>query len=204
MQERCIQRLGAKKAHPVQVRIIAATNKPLEKDVKAGKFRSDLYYRLNEFTILIPPLRKRKDDLPYLAKKFIDEVGEELKKRSAGISREVLSVLVSYHWPGNVRELRNVIRQAVLLCEENIPIKTEHLMFSTDLVPAATEGHPSVYINEDEGGGLREKLRSTTAALEKKIIAEVLKETKGNKSKAARKLEIDYKTLLRKIKIHGI
>jgi DNA-binding NtrC family response regulator len=206
MQERCIQRLGAKKATPlVQVRIIAATNKPLEEDVKAGKFRSDLYYRLNEFTILIPPLRNRKDDLPYLAKKFIDEVGEELKKKSSGISREVLSALVSYYWPGNVRELRNVIRQAVLLCEENIPIKTEHLMFSTHSLPAATEIYPFVSVNTDGGGKtLREMLKFTTDAFEKRVIEEAIKETKGNKSKAARKLGIDYKTLLRKIKIHQI
>jgi len=205
MQERCIQRLGAKKAHPVHVRIIVATNKPLEKDVKAGKFRSDLYYRLNEFIILIPPLRERKDDLPYLAKKFIDEVGEELKKRSAGVSREALSALVSYHWPGNVRELRNVIRQAVLLCNENIPIKTEHLLLSNHLAPVATEVYPSVFVNADGGEKtLREMLKFTTDAFEKRIIEEAIKEAKGNKSKAARKLGIDYKTLLRKIKIHQI
>lgn len=205
MQERCVQRLGAKKAQPIRVRIVAAANKPLEKDVEAGKFRSDLYFRLKEFPITVPPLRERKDDIPYLAKKFMDEAQEEIKKKCGGISKEALSVLLSYPWPGNVRELRNVVRQAALLCEENLPIKTEHLMLSTHLMSDKTEIGLAVSVMGYEGKKpLKETLKPEIDALEKRIIQEVLTETKGNKSEAARILDIDYKTLFRKMKIHQI
>lgn len=205
MQERCIQRLGAKKAQPIQVRILAATNQSLENDVGAGRFRSDLYFRLKEFSLTVPPLRMRAD-IPYLAKKFIDEVEGELKKKCAGISKEALSALCSYPWPGNVRELRNVIRQAVLLCEENGPINPDHLMLTTELMPGPTETDPAASLNLFYNGkkSLKEQVKSFTDALEKRIIKEVLTETKGNKSKVSRKLGIDYKTLLRKIKMHEI
>lgn len=206
MQERCIQRLGAKKAQPIQVRIIAATNHSLENDVEAGRFRSDLYFRLKEFSLIVPPLRERKEDIPYLAKKFMDEVERELKKKCAGISKKALSAVFSCPWPGNVRELRNVIRQAVLLCEENAPINPEHLMLTTELMPGPTETDPAVSLNlfYNDKKSLKEQVKSLTDALEKRIIEEVLTETKGNKSKASRKLGIDYKTLFRKIKLHQL
>lgn len=206
MQERCIQRLGAKKAEPIQVRIIAATNQSLENDVEAGRFRSDLYFRLKEFSITVPPLRERKGDIPYLAIKFMNEVEGELKKKCAGISKKTLSALFSYPWPGNVRELRNVIRQAVLLCEENVSINLEQLMLTTRLMTIPTETDPAASLNLFYNGkkSLKEQVKSLTDALEKRIIEEVLTETKGNKSKASRKLSIDYKTLLRKIKMHQI
>jgi len=205
MQERCIQRLGAKKAQPIQVRIIAATNQSLENDVKAGRFRSDLYFRLKEFSITVPPLRRRAD-IFYLSKKFVNEAERELKKKCAGISKETLNALFSYPWPGNVRELRNVIRQAVLLCEENGPINPEHLMLTTELMPGPTETDPALSPNLFYNGkkSLKEQVKSFTDALEKRIVEEVLRETKGNKSKASRKLGIDYKTLLRKIKMHQL
>lgn len=203
MQERRIQRLGAKQSQSVQVRIIAATNQPLEKDVEEGGFRSDLYFRLKEFAIKVPALRKRKDDIPYLAKRFMDEVQLELDKKCDRISKEALACLISYQWPGNVRELRNVIRQAVLLSEENIPIKSEHLVFSSRLIPDAvkTDSVPFHEICNGEGT-LKDILKTYTDAMEKKIIKEMLSETRGNKSEAARRLGIDYKTLLRKIKIY--
>jgi len=203
MQERCIQRLGAKKVQPIQVRIIAATNQPLENDVEAGRFRADLYFRLKEFSITVPPLRRRADIL-YLSRKFVNEAEGELKKKCAGISQEALSALFSYPWPGNVRELRNVIRQAVLLCEENRPINPECLMLTTELMPGPTETDPAASLNLFYNGkkSLKEQVKSFTDALEKRIIKEVLTEAKGNKSKASRKLGIDYKTLLRKIKMH--
>lgn len=206
MQERCIQRLGAKKAQPIQVRIIAATNHSLGNDVEAGRFRSDLYFRLKEFSLIVPPLRERKEDIPYLAKKFMDEVEGELKKKCAGISKKALSAVFSCPWPGNVRELRNVIRQAILLCEENAPINPEHLMLTTELMPGPTETDPAVSLSlfYNDKKSLKEQVKSLTDALEKRIIEEVLTETKGNKSKASRKLGIDYKTLFRKIKLHQL
>jgi DNA-binding NtrC family response regulator len=205
MQERCIQRLGASELRPIHVRIIAATNQPLEKDVDTGTFRSDLYFRLKEFVIRVPALKDRKGDIPFLAKKFTDEVQGELGKRCQGFTKEALSLLVSYLWPGNVRELRNVIRQAVLLCEENGFVRPEHLMLSADLASQGreTESHlsPEIY---DGKSSLKETIKTMAGNLEKRIIMEALAETKGNKSEVARRLGIDYKTLLRKIKLHEI
>ena len=203
MQERCIQRLGAKKVQPVQVRIITATNQVMEDDIKAGRFRSDLYFRIREFSIKVPPLRERKEDIFYLSQKFIDETDKELKKKSTGISKKAQKVLLSYSWPGNVRELRNVIRQAVLLCDDNNSINPEQLKISPHLISDIK----SLYLHDKLYDGkkpLKEMVKFHTDALEKKFIKEAIAETKGNKSKAAKNLKIDYKTLLRKIKEHRI
>ena len=205
IQERVIQRLGGKKPVDIGVRIVAATNQSIEKDVESGRFRTDLYFRLNEFTIRTPALRDRSEDIPYLAKKFMDEVEEELGKRSSGFSKESLIALTSYRWPGNVRELRNVIRQAVLLSDENAPIQPAHLTFSSHLIPGRKKRGPSVLdgvYNDKES--LKEIVKSYVDTIEKRVIKEAMAEAKGNKSKVAKKLRVDYKTLLRKIKAHGI
>ncbi len=205
MQERCIQRLGANEPRPVQVRIIAATNQPLEKDVDSGNFRSDLYFRLKEFVIRAPALKDRKGDIPYLAKKFTDEVQGELQKRCRGFTKEALGSLVAYHWPGNVRELRNVIRQAVLLCEDNSFVQPEHLMLSASLMSDSTKAETGVSPKIHHGSkSLREMVKSVTDSVEKRAIKEALAKTNGNKSEVARILGVDYKTLLRKIKLHQI
>lgn len=204
LQERVLQRLGAKKARPVNVRMIAATNRPLDQDVEAGTFRSDLYFRLREFAIRVPALRERTEDIPYLVTRFVKEAQKELNKEPAGFSREALHALNAYPWPGNVRELRNVIRQAVLLAEEG-SIQSEHLFFTPGLAPRAHAEQPAaeaaVY---DENASLKEAIRSATQDLEQRIIEEALAKARGNKSEAARKLGIDYKTLLRKIKCLNI
>ena len=205
IQERIIQRLGAKTPLPIDARIVAATNQSLEKDVESGRFRSDLYFRLNEFSVRMPALRERIEDIPYLAGKFMDEVEKELNKAVGGFSKEALLSLSAYHWPGNVRELRNVIRQAVLLCDKNSPVQPVHLNYHSP-VPTATETmdfttSEPVY---DGSKSLKELVQSHLNALEKKLIQEALSEAKGNKSEAARKLEVDYKTLLRKIKALGV
>ena len=205
MQERCIQRLGANEPRPVQVRIIAATNQSLEKDVDAGSFRSDLYFRLKEFVIRIPALRDRKEDIPYLAKKFTDEVQGELEKKCRGFTKGALGSLVAYPWPGNVRELRNVIRQAVLLSEENGFVQPAHLMVNTSLMPDTTDADTGVSPKMDHRNrSLKEMVKSVTDSLEKRAIQEALDEAAGNKSEVARILGMDYKTLLRKIKLHHI
>ncbi|MBU0735278.1 MAG: sigma-54 dependent transcriptional regulator, partial [Proteobacteria bacterium] len=204
-QERAVQRLGAKKPVDIKVRIVAATNQSLEKDVGAGRFRPDLYFRLNEFTIRTPALRKRSEDIPYLAKKFMDEVEVELKKKCAGFSKEALLSLSSYHWPGNVRELRNVIRQAVLLCDKHDPIRPDHLTFSAHLMPCAKNGKPALSQTVYDGKKpLKELVKAYTDTIEKSVIKEAMAEAEGNKTQVAKKLKVDYKTLLRKIKALGI
>jgi len=204
IQEDMIMRLGGKKPVPVTVRIIAATNQSFAEDLKNGRFRSDLYFRLNEFSLKMPSLKERLEDIPYLAKKFLDEAELELEKKCAGFSREALLALGAYHWPGNVRELRNMIRQAALLCEENAPIQEHHLFFTGGgHLPNEGISCPSTTIHE-EGKSLKEMVNDRVEAVEKEIVGKVLKEADGNKSETARKLGMDYKTLLRKIKHLGI
>jgi len=199
MQERQIQRLGAKKAEPVHVRILAATNQPLEADVGAGRFRSDLFYRLKEFIIDLPALRNRKEDIPYLAKRFMDEAQIELNKSCLGFSREALNMLISCSWPGNVRELRNVIRQAVLLCNDHEPICPEHLILTCDSTSDPDQTKMACLTNPNNRP-LKEIIRNYTESIEKRLITEEIERCGGNKSEAARGLGIDYKTLLRKLK----
>lgn len=125
LEERVIQRVGGTEDIEVNVRIIAATNRDLQSEVRKGRFRKDLYYRLNVISILIPPLRDRKYDVPLLAEYFIKEFNRILGKNVMGCDPEALQVLLNYDWPGNVRELRNVIERAVLLCDEEIILKED-------------------------------------------------------------------------------
>ena len=205
IQERKIQRLGGGEPISVSTRILAATNQSLEADVESGRFRSDLYFRLNEFTIKLPPLRERVDDIPYLAAKFENEVEKELNKQCGGLSSGALRVLSSYSWPGNVRELRNAIRQSVLLCEEHMAIAPKHLVFSSNHptgAPQKAENAPTDLYDGSEP--LKKIINRIRNEVEKNTIREVLTLTKGNKSETTRRLSIDYKTLLRKIKKYQI
>jgi len=204
LQEREVQRLGANAPVRIDVRIIAATNQPLQKDVDAGLFRSDLFFRLNEFTVYMPPLRNRKEDIPYLASRFMTEVGEELGTTWGGISDEALDLLTKYRWPGNVRELRHVIRQAVLLSGSDGMIQPQHLTFISH---RPSEAEMEIGLSSMVGPvekSLSEMVAALKEAFESKVIEEALIQTKGNKSEAARKLQVDYTTLLRKIKTHRL
>lgn len=135
----------------------------------------------------------------------MNEVQQELNKKYAGISKAALQLPVSYPWPGNVRELRNLIRQAVLLCEENGSIKPEHLTFTSNVIAYTSEINSSVSSRMyDEKKSLSETVKPIIQTVEKNIITEMIAETKGNKSEAARRLGIDYKTLLRKIKTYQL
>jgi two-component system nitrogen regulation response regulator GlnG len=194
IQERKISKLGGKHASPVDVRIIVSSNIPLVKLVEEGKFRSDLYYRFNEFKIELPPLRKRKDDIPFLAKKFIDEGNMELSKNVKGLHKDSLAMLINYHWSGNVREFKNVIKRAVLLAEDLI--EPSHLIFDNATL------HLPVIPEEETTEGL--SLKEITKKVEKREIEQALLRTSGNKSKASKMLKIDYKTLLSKIAEYSI
>ena len=129
LQERRIRRLGSNKEIDVDVRVVVAGNERLEYLIESGHFRMDLYQRLNEFCIEIPPLRRRKDDIVFLCKRFLDITNKELNKNVRGITKETLEMLLTYNWPGNVRELKNVIRRAVLLASE--VIEPKHLLIKT-------------------------------------------------------------------------
>jgi two-component system nitrogen regulation response regulator GlnG len=198
LQERRVQSLGGKKPVPVDVRIIAASNVPLEQEVHAGRFRQDVYYRVNEFRITLPPLRER-DDILHLANEFLPEAGTELGRPCRKISEAAAQVLVHYPWPGNVRELRNVIRRAILLASD--VIEPEHLsVLPIDPCPATALGAGPM----PGDSSLREIADAAAAEAEQQAIRRVLRATKGNKSEAARLLRTDYKTLHLKMKQYGI
>ena len=180
------------------MRIVAASNKDLEKAVEEKKFREDLYYRLNVFPIRIPPLRERKEDIPLLVEYFIKKYCLEIKTPLKSISKEALDMLMNYLWKGNVRELENAIERAVILCDGDM-ITPEHF------ISEQTVRVRVLLKNLLVAGNTRICCkRSTEERRNPQRIMSALKETKGNKTRAAEILQVSYKTLLTKIKEYGI
>jgi two-component system, NtrC family, response regulator HydG len=199
LQERQVKPVGAEKAFPIDVRFIAATNAPLEAEAKAGKFRQDLYYRLAEFTVNLPPLRERNEDLPTLANYFREEASAEFRKPVATLSGEAAILLMAHSWPGNIRELRNVIRQAVLLTTSSmVEADTIKDLLGKSKSPLETPGPVEVPVLA--GQSLKQIAERAVEEAEKQAIRHVLKSTGGNKSKASKILKTDYKTLHLKVK----
>ncbi len=193
LQEREIERLGGKKPIRVDVRVIAATNMNLEKDISAGRFREDLYYRLNVFSIFLPPLRERDGDVMLLTEYFLKQSNRIFKKAVKKISPDVENLLAAYSWPGNIRELRNVIESAVLLANDTIlpqhvPQKIQDVLKQSVELPTT----------------LKKVGKQAKCKAEKELIMKVLKEVNWNKSKASKMLKVDYKTLYNKIKEYDI
>lgn len=179
------RRVGSNNSLNVDVRVITATNKDLVDLVKTGEFRQDLYYRLNVINITIPPLRERKEDIEDLAGCFLEKYGQKLSKPITGFTPEALSSLNNYLWPGNVRELENLIERAVILCDSE---RIGPGDLSIPIAPLRSEKGPH--------GSLEE--------MERDYILEVLRETKGNQSRASQLLGIDRKTLYLKLKRYGV
>jgi DNA-binding NtrC family response regulator len=192
-----IERVGGVKGIKIDVRIVAASNKDLEKAVEEKHFREDLFYRLNVFPIKIPPLRERKEDIPLLVKYFINKYCLEIKTSIKSISKETLDILMSYHWKGNVRELENAIERAVILCDGEM-ITPEYVVLSQRAVSESVVR--SLHMEGTLGDTAKEALRIA----ETQHIVKALRDTKGNKSRAAELLQVSYKTLLTKIKEYGI
>jgi two-component system response regulator HydG len=193
LQERKIRAVGSDKETDIDVRLISATNDDLMKDMEADNFRTDLYHRLNEFEIQLPPLRKRMDDLQLFCDYFIRMAAEELGKESKSLTDDVKEVFLNYDWPGNLRELRNILRRAVLLSTEE-EINTTHL-------PA---GFGQRTNSEPEPVNDSLNLRETSATREKVLIQKALVQNKYNKSATAKALNIDRSTLYRKLKDYDI
>jgi DNA-binding NtrC family response regulator len=192
-----IERVGAVKAVKVDVRIVAASNKDLEKAVEEKKFREDLFYRLNVFPIRIPPLRERKEDVPLLAEYFINKYCLEIKTPAKSISKEAIDMLMNYHWKGNVRELENMIERAVILCDGEMITQEYFVLSSQSGLEADKRTLPA-------DGTLEAVAKEALRKAEGERIVSVLRETKGNKTRAAEILQVSYKTLLTKIKEYGI
>jgi DNA-binding NtrC family response regulator len=201
LQEKAVLRLGANKPIKIDVRLLTASNQPLQGLVESGQLRKDLYFRLNEFAISIPPLRERKDDIPYLAKRFLDITNKELQKQVRGFSEYSLEALMSYNWPGNVRQLRSVIRRGVLLADDLITEK--HLDIKRAPVPGLAFS-PKIQGTPWKEFSLREIVHHSVVTVEREVLIQALKHTRGNKAKAARLLHIDYKTIHNKLKQLGI
>ena len=201
IQDRKLYRVGGVKPVNIDIRLIVATNQDLLEMSVGGAFRKDLYYRLNEFTIRIPALRERKEDIPYLAKRFLDMANIELHKTITGFTDETVETLMSYNWPGNVRQLRSVIRRAALVATETITEKDLNIKRAS--VPGMAFS-PKVQGTPWKNASLSEIVQQSVLAVEKEVLTEVLKFTGGNKARAARLLQVDYKTMHTKAKKFGI
>ncbi len=194
LQENEIRPVGDSKTKKIDVRIIAATSKNLEDEAKNGTFREDLFFRLNVMPIQLPPLKDRPEDIPLLSQHFINRFNISLEKNIKGITPAAMSILLKYHWPGNVRELGNVIERAAVLAEEAI-LAPEN--FPLDL--GESQEREKV---EDFFDG--HSLKAAQKILEKRLIIKALEATNGNRTKAARILEISHPSLLSKIKAYDI
>ncbi|MCK4798619.1 MAG: sigma-54-dependent Fis family transcriptional regulator, partial [Spirochaetes bacterium] len=185
LQEKEVERLGSKKTISLDVRVLATTNRNLREEVAAGRFREDLFYRLNVIQIIVPPLRERRDDIPLFISNFISEFCKENNIIINEITSKAKMALINYEWPGNIRELRNVLESAVVLSRNNI-------IDINDL--------PSHIVNIDDSNSvLKINMPSKIEDIEKKAITTTLKITNGNKSKASQLLGITRKTLQNKL-----
>ncbi len=194
LQEREFERLGGNQTIKTDVRVITATNRDIEKAIREGKFREDLYYRLNVVSLVIPPLRDRKEDIPVLLGHFIAKYGKENKKLISGISAEARDLLMRYSYPGNVRELENIIERAVVLSRKEI------------ITGADLPIHVQTTMAEDAlpGRELKGSLNETLDTVERGLILEALKETGGTQTRAAEKLGISERVLRYKLKKYKI
>lgn len=197
LQQKELTPVGGSQVKQVDVRIIAATNKELLQEAQQGKFREDLFYRLNGMTISIPPLRERKSDIPFLADHFLEETAKSSNTQKKSLSRSALDHLLAYSWPGNVRELGNAIERAALLSNGPV-IQAEDFPFT----PYASPARPATY--EADWLEKRSSLNETLEAIEKELIIQALKKAGGVQVEAAKLLGLNHKNLWHKIKKHKI
>jgi two-component system response regulator AtoC len=195
LQDGEIRRVGESKSIQIDVRIVAATVKDLTKEVNEGRFRDDLYYRLNVLPIHIPPLRERKEDIPLLTAHFVKKYSQAMNKNVVGLDSKALEALMNYKWYGNVRELENTIERAIVLADrenielDNLPIEIQNFQEEIRLEPLAEEEY---------------SIKKASRFLEMNLIKKALIKTKGNHTHAAKLLEISHRALLYKIKEYGI
>ena len=212
LQEREIERVGGNETIKVDVRVVSATNRNLEKMIEEGEFREDLYYRLNVFPINLPPLRDRLDDLPVLANHFAAKFARQMGKPPQGLSPDGMAKLREYNWPGNVRELENIIERAMIL-SKGLPLASVHLDFgrraathsntpsgSVPVMAPAAASAPIPVVATDDGRSLAERLLES----ERKEIVAAVEKSRGNIASAARMLGINRSTLYYRLRKHGL
>jgi len=211
LQEKEFERIGGTNTIRVNIRLITATNKDLEKEVREGRFREDLYYRLNVVPLFLPPLRERREDIPMLVKHFLEKISQEHKKNVSYISDDAMNYLMSYAWPGNVRELQNAVERAVVMCQSDtltanlLPIPGEKGF------PSLASFKPPVHASqledeetEAEGVSVPGSLPDRVETLEKTTISKILAQTENNQRKAAKLLGLTERMLGYKIKKYGL
>jgi len=197
IEEKAVDRIGGKAAIPVDVRVVAATNKDLRSAVDRGEFRGDLFFRLAVFPIEIPPLRERGNDVVLLARHFAAQLGKELRKREATLSEASLAAIQAHKWPGNVRELENAIERACIL-SDGAQLESRDLGLTED------ERTDAATLGLNLSGSLAEATERVVELVERHKIAEALAANDGNKANAAEALGVSYKTLLTKIKEYNL
>jgi Nif-specific regulatory protein len=194
LQEGEVRPVGATHAKQVNVRIVAASNRNLEKEVAAGRFREDLYYRLKVFPLRVPPLRERRDDIPILANAFLKRYGSEFGKSALGFTQQALELLMAYDWPGNVRELQNEVQRVVIDVEEGAFVTKEQLSPRIRQVEGVI----------DRAGASKGTLREMMDSIEKYLLIEALREHNHNKTSTAKTLGITREGLHKKLRMFGI
>ena len=207
LEDHEIRRVGSEKSITVDVRVIAATNRDLEEEVKAKQFRRDLYYRLNVVSLTVPPLRERIEDIPELVASYIEHLGPRIGCEISDITEETLKVLCDYSWPGNVRELINIIERAILLCENDI--------ITIDDLPQSITGQEELSIQELSHDPkafpekwlekpLKEARRNILEQFEKGYLTNLLTSTHGRVGETAKRAGIDSRTLFSKMNQYGL
>jgi DNA-binding NtrC family response regulator len=203
VEERVFVAVGSNQSLPVQARLIAASNRPLEQEIRAGRFRSDLYYRLSVVALYLPPLREQTEMVPQLATEFLRKFAERAERPIHGITVPALCVLQSYHWPGNIRELRNVIERAVALCSgpeigvDDLP-ESIYSAVSADLTWSGMTEHSA------NGARTASILQQTRQEAEVARIVQTLRKHGNNRSRAALELGISRRTLYKKLHVYGL
>jgi len=193
LEDRKVRRLGSKSETPVDVRVLAATNKDPEQAVASGQLRQDLYFRLNVFHINLPPLREHKDDIPLLVEHILRDVNAKHGKHVRGIGAEVLDIFMSHTWPGNIRELRNVLERASIMCEKDLITRA---CLPGEFGKSAAKGPSDL-------SAIKFPVGTTVDAMERELILQTLSATGNNKTRAAELLAISLKTLHNKLKEYG-
>ena len=210
LQESEFERVGGVKTIRVDVRLVAATNTDLKKEIAAGGFREDLYYRLNVVPMRLPPLRERREDVPLLVQHFVRKFDARLSKNVTRIEPEALQILIDHPWPGNIRELENVIERAVLFCDGDalrpIDLPSELNLRTPEPPPATSAPTPKSPLpaGPSQSDGLKEQVKAAMSRLERELIVKALEQTGGNVTHAARLLKISRKGLQLKMKELGL
>jgi two-component system response regulator AtoC len=203
LQENEFERVGGIKTISVDVRVVAATNRDLAAEIEAGRFREDLYYRLNVVPIHLPPLRRRVEDLPDLVAHILEKFQTRLDRPGRRIDQQALDALSAYHWPGNIRELENTLERTLLFCEDEVITASDlpDELQPADL-PAASAA--ATLPSSGEGASLKDAVKAETDRVEKQMIQSALEQTGGNVTRAAKMLQISRKSLQLKMKEHGL